>query len=137
MKPTIKPNRREMRYFNLAKREATKSAHQKAKIGSVIVVGNYVAGRGFNHNKSHPVQARYDKQTSYYGCNAKLHSEIATLLNSGKMDLTGAEIYIYRVDKNGTLAPCRPCVSCTKALEDAGVSHIYYTSNEGFHYEQW
>lgn len=136
MKP-ISPSRREERFFNHAMKEAAKSTHHKTQIGSVLVVGNYIVGRGRNRMKSHPVQARYDRETNYHGCNARLHSEIDSLLNSGRIDLTDAEIYIYRVDKNNDLASCRPCVSCTKALKDAGVSNIYYTTREGFFYEKW
>lgn len=130
-----KPTSREMRYFRQARKESKKSTHGKAHIGAVIVIGNYVVSRGFNKIKTHPVQAKLDRECNYYCPNAKLHAEVDALLNSGKHDLSNAEVYIYREDKNGVMANCCPCVSCTQALKDAGVKEVFYTTREGFAYE--
>lgn len=130
-----KPTSRELRWFKQAKRESKKSTHAKAHIGAVIVIGNYVVSRGFNKAKSHPLQARLDRENNYHCGNAKIHAEVSALLNSGKIDLSNAEIYIYREDKHGTIANCKPCVSCTAALKLAGVREIFYTTNEGYAFE--
>jgi deoxycytidylate deaminase len=129
--------RRETRFFQKAKCSSAKSSHYRARIGAIIVSGNYIVSEGYSQEKSHPRQHRYNQMTNYYGISAKLHAEIDALISSGRMDLTGAEIYVYREDKMGRIANCRPCVSCTQALKDAGVKHIYYTCNEGFAYEQF
>lgn len=92
---------------------------------------------GCNCEKSHTIQHRYDRKMNYHGERAKLHAEIAALISSGRVDLTGAEIYIYREDKHGNLASCKPCVSCHQALKDAGVRHVYYTTKEGYAYEDY
>lgn len=131
------PSRREQRFFKKAREASSRSNHYKAKIGAVIVTGNYVLSYGYNQEKSHPKQHLYDRKMHYYGSRSNLHAEIDALISSGRVDLTGAEIYIYREDKKGNLANCRPCVSCTQALKDAGVRHIYYTHKEGFAYEQF
>lgn len=133
----MKLNRREKRYFDKAKRISKKSNHYKTNIGAVLVLGNHIVSKGCNREKSHPRQYHYDCRTNYHGTQFKLHAEIDALISSGRVDLTDAEIYIYREDKNGLLANCRPCVSCTQALKDAGVKHIYYTNKEGFVYEQF
>lgn len=130
-------NRREQRFFNKAKEASKKAEHYKTSIGAVLVLGNYVVCSGWNREKTHPVQARYDQKTKYHGTRSKLHAEIDALISSGRVDLTGAEIYIYREDKHGNLASSKPCSSCTKALQDAGVKHIYYTNKEGYVYERW
>jgi len=133
----VAPNRRELRFFKKAKELSNRSVHYKAKIGAVIVLGNHVVAEGFNREKSHTRQYRYDRKMKYHGIYYKLHAEIAALVSSGQVDLTGSEIYVYRENSNGNLANCKPCVSCTQALKDAGVRHIYYTNNEGYFYEQF
>lgn len=30
----------------------------------------------------------------------------------------------------------RPCPSCMAAIKDIGISHIYYTTNDGYAYEK-
>lgn len=130
-------SRREQRFFNKAKECSAESTHYKTKIGAVIVLGNYVVTKGCNKEKSHTMQHRYDRLTNYHGTRAKIHAEIDALISSGRVDLTGAEIYVYREDKMGNLANSKPCVSCTQALKDAGVRHVYYTNQEGFAYEQF
>lgn len=131
------PSRREHRFYKKAREASRRSNHYKAKIGAVIVTGNYVIAEGCNREKSHTRQYQYDRRMKYHGTRSKLHAEIDALVASGRVDLTGSEIYIYREDKKGNLANCRPCVSCTQALKDAGVRHIYYTHKEGYAYEQF
>lgn len=92
---------------------------------------------GCNCEKSHTIQHRYDQKMNYHGTMSKLHAEIAALISSGRVDLSGAEIYIYRENKHGKIASSKPCVSCTQALKDAGVRHVYYTTNGGYAYEDY
>lgn len=129
------PTTREMRYFKQARKESLKSTHAKAHIGAVIVIGNYVVSRGFNKKKTHPMQARLDRENNYHCPNGKLHAEVSALLNSGKHDLTNAEIYIFREDKQGIMANCKPCVSCTEALRVAGIREVFYTTKQGYAFE--
>lgn len=131
------PSRRELRFFESAKRISYKSDHDKCSIGAVIVVDNYVLSTGFSTVKTHPLQAEYDKKTRYHGQFSRLHAEISSLISAGKADLSNAEIYIYREDKIGNLANCRPCSSCAQAIKDAGIRHVFYTLKEGYAYEQW
>lgn len=124
------------KFFNKAKALSHKSTHPKAQIGAIIVSGNQIVGEGFSQYKTHTRQSQYDKKMSYHGTKGHLHAEIAALVSSGRANLKGAEIFVYRKDKNGHLANCRPCVSCSQALLDAGVRHVYYTDREGYNYEQ-
>lgn len=133
----MSPNRREQRFYQKAKEVSKTSTHWKTRIGAVIVNGNYIVSDGRNREKSHPIQYRYDRQMDYHTDGGKLHAEIDALISSGRVDLTGADIYVYREDKNGHIANCRPCVSCSQALKDAGVRHVYYTTREGYKYERW
>jgi len=66
----------------------------------------------------------------------KLHAEMAALIKTNE-DLNGASIYVFRRNKAGELANCRPCPACTAALLQRGVRHVHYTTATGVAYEDW
>jgi deoxycytidylate deaminase len=132
----IVPTSRQMRYFNVAKTKCLESTHHSAMVGSCIVKGNYVVSEGVNKVKSHTVQFYLDRSTNYYSKHANIHAEVSALVASGRRCVIGSEIYIYREDRNGDLANCRPCPSCMKAIRQAGIKHIFYTNVDGFNYER-
>lgn len=132
----IVPTTRQKRYFDLAKSTATNSTHISTCIGAVIVNGNYVVAKSSNHRKSHTVQHRYDRKTNYYSKYANIHAEIGALIKSGRKDVSGCEIYVYREDAHKNLASSRPCCSCMQAIKDSGIKHIFYTGFGGFFYEK-
>lgn len=133
-----------MRYFMVARRSAMKSTYirhkemnsGKIKIGAAIVKGNYVISSGFNKIKTHPLQQLHNKRVACPAPSPRIHAEIDALIYSRYDDLTSCEIFVYRESSDGMLANCRPCSACSNALKDAGVKHIYYTSERGYHYER-
>jgi len=138
---SMNPTTREKRYFNLAKAnselsEFTRVRGTKVKIGAVIVKGNFVVSEGRNRLKTHTFQHRSNIDSGYLAPVPNIHAEIDALIRSGRHDLTGAEVFVYRGFVNGELANCRPCPSCMKALKNAGVKHIYYTDEIGYNYEK-
>lgn len=139
----IKITTRQKRFFAVAMRNAAKSTffrhgdstkRSKIKIGAAIVKGNYVVSEGFNKSKTHTLQHRHNKKTDYNALSPRIHAEVAALINSKHNDLSGCEIYVYRENYDGSLGNCRPCKACASALRDSGVRHIYYTSDNEFHY---
>lgn len=42
------------------------------------------------------------------------------------------DVYLYRELKDGSLGMSRPCKSCLHLLIDCGITHIYYTTDNGF-----
>lgn len=138
---TITPAARIKRYFNLARTNAdrsefTRTRGTKVKIGAVIIKGNFVVSEGCNRLKTHTFQHVSNKNNGYMAPVPNIHAEIDALIKSGRHDLTGAEVFVYREFVSGELANCRPCPSCMDALVKAGVKHIYYTSEAGYHYER-
>jgi deoxycytidylate deaminase len=47
------------------------------------------------------------------------------------VDLTGASVYVFRRGMDGGVKMCRPCRICMRALADAGVKEIIYTTDVG------
>ena len=112
-----------IKFFNLAKQIAANSP-SRFKIGTVIVHKNSIISVGWNDmTRTHP---RSNSPFNY------LHSEIHALIKSGRKQLKGSDVYIFRRLKNGNPACSKPCLHCYKALIDSGISNIYYTEENGF-----
>ena len=141
----ITPSSRQMRYFAIAKRAASKSTFvrggdgtkiAKISIGATIVDGNYTVSSGFNKRKTHPFQDARNKKNCDFVRVPNIHAEIDALIASKFHDVGGCEIFVYREYVDGTLANCRPCEACMDAIKNSGIKHLYYTTENGYHYER-
>lgn len=112
-----------LKYFELAKRLSEKSDHHTHHIGCVIVKKNVILGLGFNQMKSHPKSPHDWKM---------IHAELHAVLGLLPYELKGAEMYVYREHKNGTLAIAKPCSSCQKLIRTCGIKTVYYTDEGGY-----
>ena len=117
-------------WMRKAQAAAWDSTHDRDKIGAVIVRGNYLISTGWNQKKSHPMQAKYNVLRNLE-CANYIHAEIHSLVRSGREDVRGSILYVYRQDKSGAVANCKPCAACTKAISDAGITQVYYTTADG------
>lgn len=52
------------------------------------------------------------------------------------INFSKVKLYIYRSRKDQEYGLSRPCPSCMAAIKDLGIKHIYYTTNDGFAYEE-
>lgn len=111
------------RFFKIAKVASYKSIHHIAKIGAVIVKNGEAIGIGFNKLRTHPLSP-----SPYH----TIHGEFDAILDCRREDLENADIYIYREDKNGNLACCKPCKYCQKLILTAGIKNVFYTDNGKF-----
>lgn len=132
-------------HFFKAARECSKNADycgsSSVKIGCIIAYKGSILAKGWNTDKTHSVQARYNKwryKESNRYLPAKLHSELAALrrIKYLNIDFSKVHIYIYREYQNGKLALCRPCNACFAAIKQMGIRHIHYTTEDGFCYEK-
>jgi tRNA(Arg) A34 adenosine deaminase TadA len=110
------------------------SSKSRKKVGALLLHKNKVIAQGVNQDtKSHPLQA---KLADMVGLSEKiyLHAEISALV---KCKSEADTIVVARLGgHNGDeLRNAKPCPICSLALEQAGIEHIYYTTNEGFLYE--
>lgn len=137
------------RCFKMAKNVSKLSDYTKKNIhiGSVIVYKNKIIGSGYNTSKTNPIQLHYNKirerennTNRVYEADSHLpcvHSEMMALISTKDLDIdwSKANIFVYRESK-GKTRMCRPCPSCMKALKDRGIKHIYYTTENGYSYEE-
>ena len=110
------------------------SSLSKKKVGAILLHKNKVVAKGVNQEtKTHPLQAKFAEMV---GLSEKiyLHAEISALVsNRSRCDT----IVVARLGghSHDELRNAKPCPVCSLALKQAGIQHIYYTTNEGFLYE--
>ena len=126
-------------YFNKAKEISKRSDFNKIHIGCIIVYKNTILTKGYNTNKTNPLQKLYNQyRTLKWNNNVqpipKLHAEMMCILKIMHLDIdfSKVKLYIYRQDLKGNLAMCRPCKACMKAIKDLKIKNIYYTTNDGY-----
>lgn len=135
------------RFFKFAREAMLKSDYNGSgsspRIGAVAVYKGSIIAEAWNTDKTSPLQNRYN----IYRYNnpllpAKSHCETQLIQrirwkfgNNLKWDKV--DIYLYRELKNGSLAMSRPCKSCLHLLIDSGITHIFYTTDNGFAEEKF
>jgi deoxycytidylate deaminase len=94
------------------------------KHGSVIVKGGRVISTGVNKERSHPriVSSEHIKQ------HCSVHAEVDAIKRA--KDVTGATIYVARVNRRGEQRDSRPCNRCYEAIKNSGIKKIVYTTSE-------
>lgn len=131
-------NKRDQRYFNLAKAISYTSDFRRIKIGAVIVLGKEIISSSANIKKSHPMQYKFNSlRFNDINCTCKnyLHAEMNCLLKCKNINLDKANLYVYREDRNGNLANSRPCNACMAEIKQRGIKEIWYTTVDGFCHE--
>ena len=109
-----------------------------ARIGCIAVYKGSVLAKGFNSDKTHTIQSRYNvmryKDIGNRYLPSKIHGELAVLQKIKYLDIdfSRVHIYVYRELKDGTIAMARPCPACMAAIKQMGIKHIHYTTECGF-----
>lgn len=131
--------------FKLARECSFKADYSgcgRARIGAIISYKGTVLAKGFNTDRTHTYQAKYNKWrykdtgNRYLPC--KLHAE-AMALNKVKyldIDFSKVHIYVYRELRNGELGMARPCRACMAAIKQMGIKNVHYTTDSGFAQER-
>lgn len=122
-------------FFNVAK-EISYLSDFRVKIGCVVVYKNTIISSGYNCNKTSPIQAKYNRYRNFDpACYPnKLHAECMALSKiryRKDIDWARVKVFVYR-ESNGRLAMARPCVACSKFMQELGIKEIYYTGADCF-----
>jgi tRNA(Arg) A34 adenosine deaminase TadA len=112
--------------------ETAKTSPSRRKIGAVLLKKSKVVATAVNlEKKTHPWQAKLAKKVGL--CEKiYLHAEVSALIKAKEDADT---IVVARVNTQNKLRMAKPCPICAFALEQAGITNIYYTTNEGFMYK--
>lgn len=121
MKEIINPSKRQKALLAQAVDLAFTSTH-RFKHGAVLVKGGRVISRATNKSRVHDSWVKFQDRE-----NCGVHAEAAALSRVGN-SAKGAVMYVARVNPHGNPANSKPCPNCHKALVDAGVSKVVYTT---------
>jgi len=130
------------KFFQLARNASQFSDFDNAvsrHLGCVIVYRNRIISVGWNCDKEHPAQKKYNKERGFNPTNCKnsLHAEMYALVKTDGLDIdwSKATMFVYRELANGRCAMARPCKACMKAILDRGIKNVYYTTGIVYEHE--
>lgn len=124
-------NSNDLKHLRLAEVVSGYSDYSRIHIGACIIKKKKVIGIGYNQNKTHPLQEKYNNSSlDFDKPKAKLHAEIDALLKAGD-DAKGATLYIFRRGKDNIYRMSKPCPACMKMIKDYGIKRIVYTIENG------
>ena len=139
-------NKRDIRFFNVARAASKCSDFNRVHIGAVLVYGKHdIISTGFNTYKTNSIQKKYNKFRDFSEYDSAVHSTHAEIAAISKMpwyvyengfDFSKISVYVYREHMNGKLAMARCCPACMSALIDLGARDMFYTTEKGYCYER-
>jgi deoxycytidylate deaminase len=103
--------------------KSAKTSDERFKVGAVAVSGGRVIGVTCNKSRNHPTVLE-DKDIK---SQAGICAERRLLAILGKK-VKGATIYVARARKDGSFGLSEPCSRCRKALNDADIKKVVYSS---------
>ena len=127
-------------YFNGARMCSLKSDYTggHARVGCVVVYKGTILAKGWNSDKTHTFQAKYNtfrfKDSGNHYLPNKVHSEIMALSKIKYLDIdfSKVHIYVYRELRDGQIANSRPCPACMAAIRAMGIKYIHYSTEFGY-----
>ena len=136
-KETLKTQPKFEKFMAIARDMSETSLFDTYKLGAVIFAKGRLIAKGQNQTKTHPRQKKYNALRGNVSFQSKhyLHAEMDALNKVQGMNLKNAEIMIYRTSndrQNRQQGLARPCAACMKAIKDAGISVIHYSTPDGF-----
>lgn len=130
-------------YFTLAKNACHYSDFRKARLGAVLVHKGKVLSVGWNSCKTSPLQKSLNRFRDYdLDCSAAhhtLHAEVSCLSKIKDLDIDWgkANLFVYRIKKDGSAGLARPCKACQALIKNMGIKNIYYsTDNNSWCFER-
>lgn len=131
------------RFFIKTRSVAKMSTFHRYPIGCVAVYKGNIIATGYNKEKTHPMQAYYNRYRNFNKPNdgtllPKVHAEIDCLTELKKMDINFSKVklFIYRTKISKDYGLARPCPACMEAIKNLGIKDIYYTTEYGYAHER-
>ncbi len=131
----------ELRCFEHAKHMAEMSSFLRARIGCVVTYKGDVLAAGWNSNKTHPVQAHYNKYRNLgpaaSSSPAQLHAETAALVQLRGEDVPWdkVDVFVYRLRRDRPHGLAKPCAACQRYMRDLGIRSVWYTGDDSYIHE--
>lgn len=130
-------------YLDMANNACYYSDNKRARLGCVITYKNKILSVGWNlQNKEHPLQKQYNKYRNYdpEASTSKntIHAECHALIRTKNLDVdwSKANIFVYRIKKDGSKGLAKPCPACEAMIKAKGIKNIFYSTENGYGYEK-
>lgn len=95
---------------------------------AAIYIGNRLVSVGINQRKTHPLQAKFGKNSDAIF----LHAEISAIVNALKVvsadDLRDAILYVAKYSPSGKTMS-KPCKGCQRAIGYFGFKDVHWTED--------
>lgn len=147
MQTMIEPklsNNRIQHYLKLAKSACYYSDNRRTRLGCVIVYKGKILSVGYNlQDKTNPLQKKFNQYREFdpnaSGCKNSIHAECHALLKIKDLDIDWrkSNVFVWRIKKDGTRGMARPCPACEAMLKNQGISRVYYSTDNGWGYEEY
>ena len=121
----------DLKYLRVAEMVSKFSDYKRIHIGACIVKKHVIISTGYNKDKTHPIQGKYNIDSfSFIKSKDNIHAEIDALHKSNN-NVKGATLYVFRRGKDGIYRMSKPCQACMKYIKDSGIKRIVYTIENG------
>ena len=117
---------RQRKFFKIAANKLNRT--DILQVSAVLVKGSKVISTGISQFKTHPRQSDLNFRCNHSSRYHNLHAEIDALNHCHYKDvnMSNAEIFVYREDSQKNPVNSMPCRVCQRALAEKGVKHVYY-----------
>lgn len=105
------------KHIQLATKVAHTGIHDQYKIGATLIKQGKVISVGANSYKTHPISGV-----------KTLHAEIQAIIGVRWVDISGAIIFVSRINTNGKIGMAKPCGTCQQTLRKYGIRKAYFTT---------
>lgn len=110
-----------------AKTLARNSPQEQWKLGAVIAKGGRIVASGVNKTGRNNMRTLIGREDLEHW--DSLHAEINALKSVQFQDVSGMDMYVARVRRDGEFALALPCASCYTALQAKGIRRVYFTDS--------
>lgn len=131
-----------LHYLSLARNACYYSDFVKARLGAVLIYKGKVVSVGWNSTKTSPLQRQLNRYRGYdvdaSEAHNTLHAEVSCLTKAKDLDIDWgrANLFIYRIKKDGSSGLAKPCKGCQALIKSMGIKNVYYSTENGWAYER-
>lgn len=135
-----RPNKEEY-YLKIAEAVAQRSTCLRRKYGAVIVKDDKIVGTGYNgsprgeknccdEGKCLREELHVPKGERYELCRS-VHAEQNAMIQSNRLDMQDATLYITGIEIDNNYADPTPCKLCSKMIKNSGIGAVVGRDKDG------
>lgn len=94
---------------------------------AAVVYKNKIIAVGCNSTKTHPIQAKYGRNSKSIYLHAEVHAMIKATALIGVDKLRYCDLYVIRLGKKGELLNSKPCSGCQRMIDDLQFRKVYHS----------